>query len=126
MGLAEEATMAQRRTESVLEVAQQRYWREADARAVITAMEQSGRSLSRFAREYGLKRSRISRWATRLKARPTGPLRFHPVHLIEARSEGKVQDPIEVVLVDGRRVRVPAGFAAADLARVLGVLKGWA
>jgi hypothetical protein len=28
------------------------------------------------------------------------------------------------VLLDGRRVRVPEGFAAADLARVLAVLEG--
>jgi hypothetical protein len=31
---------------------------------------------------------------------------------------------IEVVLLDGRRVRVPAGFASEDLERVLRVVEG--
>jgi hypothetical protein len=32
-------------------------------------------------------------------------------------------EPLEVVLGNGRRVRVPAGFAAEDLQRVLDVLE---
>jgi hypothetical protein len=52
-----------------------------------------------------------------------GPALFHPVRVIDAVSAGSNKQPIEVVLVDGRRVRVPAGFAAEDLARVLAVLE---
>jgi hypothetical protein len=50
-------------------------------------------------------------------------VRFHPVRLVGGK-EGEHREAIEVVLVDGRRVRVPAGFAAADLERVLAVLEG--
>jgi hypothetical protein len=50
-------------------------------------------------------------------------VRFHPVRLVEPRREECGSDAIEVVLLDGRRVRVPAGFAADDFERVLAVLE---
>lgn len=100
------------------------YWREPEALAVVDAWERSGKSLSRFAREHGLVPNRISRWASRLKAGSGGGMRFHPVRLVEGHRGGERPDAIEVVLADGQRVRVPAGFAAADLERVLAVLEG--
>ena len=50
-------------------------------------------------------------------------MRFHPVRLVGGNA-GEGGEAIEVVLVDGRRVRVPAGFVASDLERVLAVLEG--
>jgi hypothetical protein len=49
-------------------------------------------------------------------------LRFHPVELVGNATALEV-GAIEVVLLDGRRVRVAAGFAGDDLARVLRVLE---
>jgi hypothetical protein len=53
-------------------------------------------------------------------ARPL-KLRFHPVELVGS-ATGVQPSLMQVVLLDGRRVRVPAGFASDDLERVLQVL----
>ena len=118
--------MAQRRADGISGIVQKRYWREADGRAVVTAWQRSGKPLSIFARDHGVEPGRISRWASRLGARSRRTVRFHPVRLVEARRGGDRREAIEVVLVDGRRVRVPEGFAAEDLERVLAVLEGGA
>lgn len=129
--------MAARRgwAKAVGAAAGQRYWREADARAVLRAWERSGEALTRFAATHGLKAGRLARWAKRLGRRETRrggrsgagavplKLRFHPVELVGG-ARGLETSAIEVVLLDGRRVRVPAGFAGDDLDRVLGVLEG--
>ena len=115
--------MAHMRNGAVLRVAKGRYWREADARVMVEAWRRSGTSLSTFATNYGVHGKRIARWASRL-ASPRIAVRFHPVRVVAA--EGRVRpggDAIEVVLTDGRSVRVPPGFAPADLHEVLRVLK---
>lgn len=101
---------------------QKDYWREADARAVVEAWRRSGEPLSRFARGRGLQPHRLSRWAARLDGKGR-PVPFHPVRVVGGEG-GERREAIEVVLLDGRRVRIPAGFAAADLERVLAVLEG--
>jgi hypothetical protein len=109
------------------------YWREGDARQVVRAWERSGQTLSRFAAARGLKAARLARWANRLRKQAdrrggrggagTAPLklRFHPVELVGPANSHEAS-VIEVVLLDGRRVRVPAGFAGEDLERVLRIL----
>lgn len=111
-----------------------RYWREAEARQVIQAWERSGQALSRFAARHGLKASRLARWARRLGKGAVGrrgrvsagaaplKLRFHPVTLVGDAPAVETR-AIEVVLLDGRRVRVPAGVASEDLDRVLRALE---
>jgi hypothetical protein len=110
------------------------YWREAEARRVIQAWEESGEALSRFAAKHGLKAARLARWASRLGLRAVRrrervsagaaplELRFHPVELVGSPT-GLERSVIEVVLLDGRRVRVFTGFANDDLERVLRVLE---
>jgi hypothetical protein len=112
-----------------------KYWREAEARQVMQAWEQSGQDLSAFAARHGLKAARLARWASRLgKGAVRGrkrvsagaaalKLRFHPVALIGT-TPAVETSAIEVVLLDGRRVRVPSGVASEDLDRVLRVLEG--
>jgi transposase-like protein len=116
--------MARRRMRGMSEVVEQRRWREADAQLVIKASQESGMSLSRFARKHGLQPARIWRWSARLRDRANGSVLFHPVRVVETPDGNHSAGSIEVVLPDGRRVRVPEGFAAADLARVLAVLEG--
>ena len=114
--------MAYLRDGAVLRIAKRRYWREADARVIVDAWRRSESSLSGFARRYGVHGPRIARWASRLEA-PRGAVRFHPVRVVAA--EGRVWpscEGIEVVLTDGRVVRVPPGFAPEDLHQVLRVL----
>lgn len=113
--------MEEGRTGGISDVLKKSRWRETDARAVVGAWEGSGKSLSGFAREHGLERNRLSRWTSRLKAGES--VRFHLARLVEGRRGGEGADAIELVLLDGRRVRIPAGFAASDLERVLAVLE---
>jgi hypothetical protein len=78
-------------------------------------------------RKHGIHPRRIGRWAKRLKLDAATltpqPVQFHPVRLVTteggAESSGR---PIEIVLHEGLVVRVPPGFLAADLARVLQAL----
>jgi hypothetical protein len=114
--------MAQRRAEGLQGVFQKGYWRETEALAAVDAWQRSGQPISIFARERGVQPRRLFRWASRLQRRKP-PVRFHPVRIVGGNGGGH-GEAIEVVLVDGRRVRVPAGFAAADLERVLAVLEG--
>jgi hypothetical protein len=121
-------------SQAVAAAAGKGYWREADARPVVKAWERSGEPLSRFAATRGLKVARLARWASRLGSRAVGrrgrsgsgatplKLRFHPVDLVGS-TAALGTTAIEVVLLDGRRVRVPPGFATNDLERVLQVLE---
>ena len=106
----------------VVDVVGKRYWREADARVVVGAWQRSARSLASFAREHGVEAARVARWAARLRA-AEGSVRFHPVRVVGVARQSEETEPLEVVLGNGRRVRVPAGFAAEHLQRVLDVLE---
>ena len=109
---------------AVVRVAGLRYWRAGDARVVVEAWRRSGEGRAVFARRHGIEPKRLSRWAARLDG-PEKAVRFHPVRLVQADAEGGGK-PMEIVLVTGHTVRVPAGFAAEDLKRVLGVLSAGA
>lgn len=114
--------MAHKRA-AVERVAARRYWRAADARVMVEAWQRSGESLSGFARRYRVHGKRISRWARQLAPAPRGPLTFHPARLVDGPGRGQPgRAAIEVVLPDGRSVRVPPGFAPDDLHQVLRVL----
>lgn len=112
-------------TNDVARVARLRYWQAEDARVMVEAWKESGERLTAFARQQGLKPRRLREWARRLEASGEAitfrPVR--PVRVVETSSEEWAQhDPIEIVLGEGCSVRVPPGFAAPDLERVLGVL----
>jgi transposase-like protein len=116
--------MASGKETTVRRVAGRQRWGVEDGRAVVESWRQSGEALAEFARRHGLKPQRLSRWARRIEAADEA-VRFHPVRLVpreEEEEERQRVEPIEIVLGDGRLVRVPAGFAAGDLARVLSVL----
>ena len=108
------------RETEIAAVVGRRYWREVEARVVVEAWRASGESLAGFARRHGLGAPRIAWWARRVDGGPPAPVRFHPVRL--ANLDGGSGAAIEIHLVGGHRVRVPPGFPAADLQRVLAVL----
>jgi transposase len=105
----------------VAEVAVRRYWREAEARVMVEAWRTSGESLAGFARRHGVDPRRVARWAGRVAGSVPAPVRFHPVRLADRDGGGGAA--IEIHLVGGPRVRVPAGFQAEDLRRVVAVLE---
>ncbi len=116
--------MAHQKDEAVLRIAERQRWVEDDARVVVEAWRRSGESLSQFAGWYRLRGERIGRWASRIEKPEGDRLRFHRVRLVEAKDRWQQGgEKIEVVLTDGRCVRVPHGFAPKDLQQVLRVLE---
>ncbi len=116
--------MAGGRDAAVERVAGLRYWRAREARVMVEAWGRSGEDLREFAEGYGIQARRLARWAERLEPEPADDaMRFHAVQLVEEQDRsGPGHEPIEIVLGEGCSVRVPAGFAAEDLERVLTVL----
>lgn len=94
----------------------------------VRRLEESGLSLRRFAEREGLKAGSLSFWKWKLR-HARGRKReaaVPPVEFIELRTEPApvaVAQPFEVELRSGRRVRVAAGFDAAELARLVVVLE---
>lgn len=117
--------MSKRRTVGITKVIGKRRWAEADARIVVSAWQRSGKRVSEFASEYGLSSQRLVRWSERLQDGSRGRVRFHPVRLVGGERGGE-SVAIEVVLLDGKRVRVGEGFSSEELGRVLEVLEGGA
>lgn len=128
----------ERTDRQIRRVAQGSYWSEADARVVVDAWRRSGATQLAFAARYGISPKRVGRWATRLTApqpdedlerrsrrsEVRAPVRFHRARVVTASPIVSEESPlaIEVILRDGRSIRVPRGFAPEDLHRVLVVL----
>jgi hypothetical protein len=109
------------RDAEVREVAQRRYWRAAEGRIVVEAWRGSGERLASFARRHGLSRKRVAWWASRLEGRRPAAVRFHPVRLVGGGSiDGAA---LELEVEHGWRLRLPRGFEAEELRRVLAVLE---
>src|SRR4051812_28601384 len=88
--------------------------------------QRSGRGAEEFAEREGFKPKRLVWWRWKLRSAPPAPeLRFLPVHVVES-----VAGPpgagaaLEVVLPNGRVVRVAPGFDPAMLERVLSIASG--
>lgn len=99
-----------------------RYWRAADAQVVVEAWKRSDETLTEFARRHGIQPRRLGRWAAALQVRED-EIRFHPVWLVGRDDGGRRRAERIEIVTSGHRVRVPAGFAAEDLERVLTVLR---
>jgi transposase-like protein len=99
-------------------------WTTEDARAVLAALDRSGRSVRDFAEEHGLDPQRLYAWRRRVAE--GDPITFHEVTVgpgPSASAQGAASGTFELVLASGIVVRVPAMFDAASLARLLDVLK---
>ena len=96
--------------------ARSRYWREAEARAVVDAWRASGEGLAVFCRRHGVATARVSRWSAQLGRGMA--VQFHPVR--RRADEGAAsRSGFEVELRDGTTIRVPPGFEIDDLRRIL-------
>lgn len=105
-----------------------RYWRKQ-----IRSWERSGQTQAAFCRDRGLSVSAFGWWKSEFKRRKAlagcgeGKLRdsgvFVPVHVESNSVRVGNDDRLEVVLASGPVVRVPAGFDAGGLIRLLDVLE---
>ena len=113
-------------TDEVRRIARRRYWREPDARLMVDAWRRSGASASAFARPYKLDPQRILRWAKDLDTPQHPTVRFHPVRVVDSGNSTTMSfgpPVVEIVLLGGRRVRVPPGVDPSELRRILDVVE---
>jgi len=90
-----------------------RRWRAEDARSVLARLDASGQRLGEFAARHGLSKQRLYRWREQLRAeRPA---------FVEITAPA-ASAPIDVVLRSGHVLRVPDGFGAATLRRLVEAL----
>lgn len=90
--------------------------------AVAQRWQASTETQDTFARRQGLSRSALQYWVRRLAAGPADAAQgFTPVQVTEVPSTADVA--VEVVLVSGERVVVPAQASAEQLRVVLSVLR---
>lgn len=109
-----------------------RYWRRADAEIVVAAWRASGDTLAQFARDWSLNPNRISRWVAEFDDRDEeAEVSFLPVQVVESaqpvvatESEEPTERWVGEVCHGEFVVRVPVGFAADEMARLLGVVAG--
>jgi transposase-like protein len=96
--------------------------KEQQWRRWIAQWRTSGLSVAAFCARHGLAAPSFYAWRRTLQRRDSSPAAFVPVQLVadEVPDSGRL---LEVVLPDGRLVRVPAGFDAATLRQLLAVLR---
>ena len=83
----------------------------------------SGLSVRAFCERRGLATHRFYYWRRVLERRPVEKAAFVPVQVV-AEAVPALATALEVVLTDGRMVRVAPGFDAATLRQLLAVLEG--
>ena len=92
----------------------------------------SGLTAGEFARKHGVREQTLRWWKWRLGSEPHegGALRpartpsedVSPLTFVEMMA-GMPSEPLEVVLASGVRIRVPSGFDASTLERLLDVVE---
>jgi transposase len=95
----------------------------------VARWEASGLSAAAFAARERLSAKSLVWWRWKLRTSPSvptaSPLEFLPVRVVRtATARPSTAEPIEILLPNGRIVRVPAGVDEADLERVLAVASG--
>jgi transposase-like protein len=111
--------MAKSQRSSIGSITQWRRWTPERARAALEAARESGVSLREFAERHGLALQRLERWRRQLGdggGTAPGFLEVSPaIDVREAR-------PFEIVLRNGRVLRVDAKFDEEGLRRLLAVV----
>ena len=106
--------------------------REREMRRLLAECEASGLSKAVFARRRKLNAGTFGWWSSEIRrrdarrARSRRAPRSEPPSVVDVvvREDAATPALFEVELGGGRRVRVPAGFAAEDLSRLLTVMEG--
>lgn len=96
-----------------------KWWREYHARQMLSLWKQSGMSLLGFCRRYAIGYKRLVRWKRLLETQPvsvgfvqvdlSGPAVYHR------------DDPMEILLKNGRIIRIRPGFHSESLRQLLAV-----
>lgn len=119
-----------------------KYWRRPDAVAVLERFERSGLTVAEFIRKHKLPEKRVRWWKKRLEdvfpqqaERKAEQPQFVALQVVETEEReppvargpwspaGQVASSLEVVVYNGRVVRVPVGFDLRTLSQVVEVLE---
>jgi hypothetical protein len=105
----------------------------------VNAWRSSGQSAAVYAQARGLHPATLAVWASRVRKQATGeqtrkaktdPPMFLPVRVVsresrgESMSTGSVKGEFEVLLTNGRRVRIAGSFEPQSLARLPAAVEG--
>lgn len=92
-------------------------WTESEGRAAVEAWRASGEALSGFARRHGVGAERLRWWKKRFDADGGTSLSLVPVHVVDGGDAAAFE-----LVIGAHVVRVPPGFDAGALRRLLEVL----
>jgi hypothetical protein len=98
-------------------------WDEGQARRIIARADRSGLSDRAFARREGFDPQRLSWWRRRL-GEVSGGAETAPFVEVRAKVSGRVEERIEIDLVNGRVARVGAAIDPVVLAKLLDAIEG--
>lgn len=111
-------------------------WNTAKGRRMVKSWRASGLTVAEFARQEGIDPWRLYWWRRKLEPAATRaaredvraesvatPAPFLPVRVSQTVAQPPSCATFEVVMVNGRTVRVPADFDASALRRLLGVVE---
>jgi hypothetical protein len=102
-------------------------WTEIEARGVLEAMKRSGLGVDKFARSRGLTPQRLYWWKKKLGIRAAkttgGQPALVPIHVTEARADGRRGEPVTVLLRSGHMIKVGRDFDEIAFARVVELLE---
>jgi transposase-like protein len=105
------------------------YRSQGEILAIVKEFESSGMNRTAFAKSKGLHPSVFCRWLRKLRGEESGeqgtPNPLVRVRVRPSREPGsqEVSSPLEVVLANGRVVRVPSGFEEETLGKLVKVLE---
>jgi transposase len=89
----------------------------------IQLWQQSKLSIRAFCLKHRLSESSFFAWRRQLKLRDVAPVAFVPIRVVPDAAAANSANPIDLVLADGRCLRVPPGFDPATLRQLLAVLE---
>jgi hypothetical protein len=98
--------------------------RESYWRIVIGRWRRSGQSVRTFCRAEGISEPSFYGWRRRLEPADQPKPAFLPVHLVANQADQPATQAIEVVLVNGRTLRVSPGFDLHTLMTLVEILEG--
>lgn len=94
------------------------YWR-----MVIGRWRRSGQSVRAFCRAEGINEPKFYWWRRRLEQTDPQKPSFLPVHVVRDDADPPPTPAIEVVLANGRSLRVPPGFDPQSLRALIEILE---
>lgn len=96
----------------------EQYWR-----SVVDRCRQSGLSAQAFCRAEGLSRKTFCKWRREFLRRDTPGPAFLPVRVVEEATAAPPRQSVEILLANGRCLRVGPGFDGQTLMQVVGLLE---